>query len=148
MLPLLLSDDSFPNLPVSSHTYVDHCSSKHSRVTLCISLKFSGCATFSCLVVFPMNSSYLHLPAFSTIYPLLSQRARTTISYPFLHHDPWALHTITWNNHISPDLFDWCPVIYISAQFSSVAQSSLTLCDPRDCSMPGLPVCHQLPEFT
>ena len=34
------------------------------------------------------------------------------------------------------------------AQFSSVAQSCLTLCDPMDCSMPGLPVHHQLLEFT
>ena len=33
-------------------------------------------------------------------------------------------------------------------QFSSVAQSCLTLCDPMDCSTPGLPVYHQLPEFT
>ena len=33
-------------------------------------------------------------------------------------------------------------------QFSSVAQSCLTLCDPMDCSMPGLSVHHQLPEFT
>ena len=31
---------------------------------------------------------------------------------------------------------------------SSVAQSCLTLCDPIDCSMPGLPVHHQLLEFT
>ena len=34
-----------------------------------------------------------------------------------------------------------------SVQFSSVAQSCLTLCDPMNCSMPGLPV-HRLPEFT
>ena len=33
-------------------------------------------------------------------------------------------------------------------QFSSVAQSCPTLCDPMNCSMPGLPVHHQLPEFT
>ena len=33
-------------------------------------------------------------------------------------------------------------------QFSSVAQSCLTLCDPMNHSMPGLPVHHQLPEFT
>ena len=31
---------------------------------------------------------------------------------------------------------------------SSVAQSCLTLCDPMDCSTPGLPVHHQLPELT
>ena len=33
-------------------------------------------------------------------------------------------------------------------QFSSVAQLCPTLCDPMDCSTPGLPVHHQLPEFT
>ena len=32
-------------------------------------------------------------------------------------------------------------------QFISVAQSCLTLCKPMDCSMPGLPVHHQLPEL-
>ena len=32
--------------------------------------------------------------------------------------------------------------------FSSVAQSCPTLCDPMDCSTPGLPVHHQLPELT
>ena len=35
-----------------------------------------------------------------------------------------------------------------SVQFSSVSQSSLTLCRPMDCSTPGLPVHHQLPVFT
>ena len=35
-----------------------------------------------------------------------------------------------------------------SVQFSSVAQSCPTLCDPMDYSTPGLPVHHQLPEFT
>ena len=35
-----------------------------------------------------------------------------------------------------------------SLQFSSVAQSCPTLWDPMDCSMPGLPVHYQLPEFT
>ena len=33
-----------------------------------------------------------------------------------------------------------------SVQFSSVAQSCLTLFDPMNCSRPGLPVHHQLPE--
>ena len=35
-----------------------------------------------------------------------------------------------------------------SVQFSSVAQSCPTLCDPMNCNTPGLPVHHQLPEFT
>ena len=33
-------------------------------------------------------------------------------------------------------------------QFSSVAQSCPTLCNPMNCSTPGLPVHHQLLEFT
>ena len=39
----------------------------------------------------------------------------------------------------------WKPQI---VRFSLVAQSCLTLCDPMNRSTPGLPVHHQLPEFT
>ena len=35
----------------------------------------------------------------------------------------------------------------ISVQFSSVAQSCLTVCNTMDCSLPGFPVHHQLLEF-
>ena len=35
-----------------------------------------------------------------------------------------------------------------SVQFSSVSQSCPTLCDPMNCSTPGLPVHHRLPEYT
>ena len=35
----------------------------------------------------------------------------------------------------------------LTFQFSSVAQSCLTLCDPMDCSTPGLLVHHQLPKL-
>ena len=57
----------------------------------------------------------------------------------------------------------WCAVIHgvaksrtqlsdfhfhFTFQFSSVAQSCPTLCDPMNRSAPGLPVHHQLPEFT
>ena len=38
--------------------------------------------------------------------------------------------------------------LILKVVFSSVAQSCPTLCDPMDCSTPGLPVHHQLPEFT
>ena len=37
---------------------------------------------------------------------------------------------------------------HFSVQFSSVVQSCLTLCDPMNRSTPGLPVYHQLLEFT
>ena len=57
-------------------------------------------------------------------------------------HDYWKNHSfeytdICWQNDV------WgmhtCPC--------SVAQSCLTLCDPMDCSTPGFPVLHQLPEL-
>ena len=48
--------------------------------------------------------------------------------------------------------FTTCMYFYymykVSDQIRSVAQSCPTLCDPRNRSMPGLPVHHQLPEFT
>ena len=36
----------------------------------------------------------------------------------------------------------------VSVQFNSVAQSCLTFCNPMNCSTQGLPIHHQLPEFT
>ena len=45
-------------------------------------------------------------------------------------------HVYPWLIHVS------------SVHFSSIAQSCLTLCDPMNHSMPGLPVPHQFPEFT
>ena len=58
-------------------------------------------------------------------------------------------------------MYYWCEKYYKSitaqyyiascvrwVQFSSVAQLCLILCDPMNCSTPGLPVHHQLPEST
>ena len=46
----------------------------------------------------------------------------------------------------------FCFIDYAKAfdcvQFSLITQSCPILCDPMDCSTPGLPVHHQLPEFT
>ena len=41
-----------------------------------------------------------------------------------------------------------CVCVCVSVQFISVAQLYPTFCDPINRSMPGLPVHHQLPEFT
>ena len=52
------------------------------------------------------------------------------------------------------EYYDWvslsCVLVLLSCsvQFSSVAQSCPTLCDPMNCSTPGLLFHHQLPEFT
>lgn len=52
--------------------------------------------------------------------------------------------TFFFSNH------DYFIPLYLSffSSFSSVAQSCPTLCDPMNCSMPGLPVHHQPLEFT
>ena len=43
--------------------------------------------------------------------------------------------------------FVFCAVMQTVIQFSSVAQSCQTLCDPMKPSTPGIPVQHQLSEF-
>ena len=56
------------------------------------------------------------------------------------HTDLWIL-----NHPCIPGMnpnWSWCQSV------SSVAQSCPTLCDPMNCSTPGLPVHHQCPEFT
>ena len=50
--------------------------------------------------------------------------------------------------HPGPTLSIFCPPPVNRSQFSAVAQSCPILCHPMDCSTPGLPVHHQLPEFT
>ena len=82
-------------------------------------------------------------------------------------HQNWQTILTTWIWHYLMNANRWCIlVIYLFIQFSSihsvfmvlacgfqcnqfssVAQSCLTLCDPMDCSTPGLPVHHQLLEF-
>ena len=52
-------------------------------------------------------------------------------------------------DHIPSDLLkEVSPLFVTPLQFSSVAQSCPTLCDPMNRSTPGFPVHHQLPEFT
>ena len=46
------------------------------------------------------------------------------------------------------ELLKWTVIIQNHIQFSSVAQSCPTLCEPMNRSMPGLSVHHQLPEVT
>ena len=58
-------------------------------------------------------------------------------------HNHWSPHTIAPRFYSKSIHCNKEPV-----QCSSVIQSCLTLCDPMDCSMPGLAVHHQLPEFT
>ena len=72
-------------------------------------------------------------------YPY-SKRAREQNYLPGFHGPGWDVRCIT----------SACLLLARSQvhQFSSVTQLGPTLCDPMNCSMPGLPVHHQLPELT
>ena len=62
------------------------------------------------------------------------------------HHRTWSY---TQNMHnTTENVIQYVLICYLFYQFSSVAQSCPTLCDPMTHSTPGLPVHHQLPEFT
>ena len=54
-----------------------------------------------------------------------------------------SFHNISYHTNLSSPKYFCCYML-----FSSVAQSCSTLCDPMNCSTPGLPVHHQLPDFT
>ena len=54
---------------------------------------------------------------------------------------------VIWDMFVR-EIFMAKEVCWVSVQFSSVAQSCPTLCDPMNRSTPGLPVHHHLPEFT
>ena len=68
------------------------------------------------------------------------------LSLSWLPTTPGVLEFATQNKQRTSDIL----FLFLSGsiQFSSVSQSCPTLCDPMNRSMPSLPVCHQLPEFT
>ena len=53
----------------------------------------------------------------------------------------WYLTSVFWNWECLPHNR------YLDCCYCSVTQSCLTLCNPMDCSTPGLPVHHQLPKL-
>ena len=76
------------------------------------------------------------------IWPVPSRILFENIGYCYIFFKSMA-----WLSKIQTSFWEVKPRIS-SVQFSSVAQSCLTLCDPMNCSTPGLPVHHQQLEFT
>ena len=84
------------------------------------------------------------LPCFSLEERCIGQdRVRSSQENQSAHLQIWEGAVRSGEHEPESSFGRWDP-----AQFSSVKSLSLTLCDPMDCSMPGLPVHHQLPEFT
>jgi len=104
-----------------------------------------------------------HRPIVSAQYEVMSISCRAIQSYPTTYtlKDVWKIHkahytavSIRKGRKIIVLYFIWLSCVFndkcvfSSVQFSSVAQSCPTLCDPMNHSIPGLPVHHKLPEFT
>ena len=85
----------------------------------------------------------------------LSIISTDTLSVPFSLSSPLEIPLILrlcyswWCSTVFETLFKFLhSFFFLIFGFSSVAQSCPTLCDPMNCSMPGLPVHHQLLDFT
>ena len=59
---------------------------------------------------------------------------------PFTVAHPWVIVLVSWVFHNK-----WPETRWLCC--CSVIQSCVTLCDPMNCSMPGFPILHYLPEF-
>ena len=84
---------------------------------------------------------YIHLRMLERIALLFSRVSSWSRDWTFVFCIAGRFFTI-WITRESSK------VTFTSVQFSSVAQSCRTLCDPMNHSTPGLPVHHHLPEFT
>ena len=79
-------------------------------------------------------------------YSLSSSHPLLPLLCPEVHSLYLHLYSCPANRFTSTIYLD--TICMCSVQFSSVAQSCPTLCDPMNRSTPGLPVHHHLPEFT
>ena len=133
--PLLLPPSIFPSIKVFSNESALH-------------IRWPKYWSFSCSIS-PSNE-YSGLISFRiNWFDLLAVQG--TVKSLFQHHSSKAsiLPCSAFSMGRSRPLTLPFPLLNESTfSFSSVAQSCPTLCDPMNCSTPGLPVHHQLPEFT
>ena len=82
--------------------------------------------------------------------PLEKEMATTPVCLPGKFHGQRRLMGYSPRGHKESDTTEHMSTFHMwnPPRFSSVAQLCLTLCDSVDCSMPGFPVHHQLPELT
>ena len=114
-------------------------------VCVCVCVHVCTLSCFSCVWLFATLSTVAHQAPLSMEF----SRQEYWSGLPFpppgdLRTQGSILHFLTllrWQ-------VDSLPLVPPGDKFSSVAQSCPTICDPVECSLPGLPVHHQLPEFT
>ena len=108
--------------------------------------------------VFPFSSCPQSVPA-SGSFPMSqlfawggqSTGVSTSASVLPMNSQDWSMYTYGWFTLLyKQKLTQYCKANILKFkinQFSSVTKSCPTLCNPMDCSMPGFPVHHQLPEL-
>ena len=150
LLPWVLTARFERDTVLSSHGW--NCS-------ICSSISFIWSGTFLFLG-FHLISHLLSAIYFCT-FSLTLWLQTSAFLVPFSLF-PWGLGYYPHISHCGPHLYrEWVglpalPLLsssiswefFSSVQFSSVAQLCPTLCGPMNHSTPGLPVHHQLPEFT
>ena len=96
-----------------------------------------------------MNQPYVYIYIYIYPFPLGPPSNLPSPSYPSRSLQNTELSSLCYTTD-SQQLSVLHIVVCVNTlvQFSSVAQSCLTLCNPMNCSTPGLPVHHQLLEFT
>ena len=91
----------------------------------------------------------LHIAISLFFFFFFSSNVKSLFSIQFYWNEHWIWNQQVW---IQQSRFDTYYLSYLGQpaynQIRSVAQSCPTLCDPMNRSTPGLPVHHQLPEFT
>ena len=113
--------------------------------------------SFTCLLMYMVSSVMITCTFFKSYR--MAEREQLNVSehvwalpaFPGFQMRAWLsweeLVCQTWSVNEVPCIYETCN-FYTLSQFSSVAQSCPTLCDPMNRSTQGLPVHHQLPEFT
>ena len=123
-----------PTFSLSSLTFIKRLFSSSSlSVIRVVSSAYLGLLIFLPVILIPACAS--SSPAFLMMYSAykLSKQGDKI--------QPWCTPFPIWKQSVVP-----YPVLTVAS--CSVSQSCPTLCDPMNCSTPGLPVHHQLPEST
>ena len=100
------------------------------------------------------SKEFLIEPVHSLVISKIEKSAYISVVFSILYMDLPYFFDWVWEHKENWILNSVCVCVLYKewnfevVQFSSVAQSCPTLCDPMDCSTPGLPVLHKLPEFT
>ena len=117
------------------------CPKQHWNIYIC-------CCVSSSVVSNSLWPHRLYSPLESSVHGILQARILERVTIPFSRGSSWPRD---WTLFSCRFFTVWAAreaQNIHSVQFSSVAQSCPTLCDPMNHSTPGLPVHHQPPEFT